>query len=245
MLSVSSELDHLTNSWILDSTCSYHMTPNKDWFNTYSQEILVLRWVMTLIHVPDLRKNLISLGTLDCNGFSYKSTSGVMKVSKGAMIVMKGQKLAGNIYKLLGTTIVGGVATAESESDSIVLWHMRLGHIDLVSYALITSIGDPTTFQEAIHSQEKSRRRGAMVEEIQERTIGCKWVYKKKEAVSEKEVLGLVAHFDMQLEKMDVKTTFLHGDLEELVYMVQPKGLFNLDKNTWSQGNGTSILTLT
>ena len=37
-------------------------------------------------------------------------------------------------------------------------------------------------------------------------------------------VLGLVAHFDMQLEQMDVKTTFLHGDLEELVYMVQPKG---------------------
>ena len=37
-------------------------------------------------------------------------------------------------------------------------------------------------------------------------------------------LLGLVAHFDMQLEQMDVKTTFLHGDLEELVYMVQPEG---------------------
>ena len=36
-----------------------------------------------------------------------------------------------------------------------------------------------------------------------------------------KTVLGSVAHFDMQLEQMDVKTTFLHGDLEELVYMVQ------------------------
>ena len=37
-------------------------------------------------------------------------------------------------------------------------------------------------------------------------------------------VLGLVSHFDMQLEKMDVKTTFLHGDLEELVYMVHLEG---------------------
>ena len=43
-----------------------------------------------------------------------------------------------------------------------------------------------------------------------------------------KTVLGLVAHFDMQLEQMDVKTTFLHGDLEELVYMVQPKGFIQL-----------------
>ncbi|KAL6316840.1 hypothetical protein AAG906_022510 [Vitis piasezkii] len=52
-----------------------------------------------------------------------------MKVSKGVMTVMKGQKLAGNIYKLLGSTVVGGVATVESESDNIVLWHMWLGHM--------------------------------------------------------------------------------------------------------------------
>ena len=64
-------------------------------------------------HVPDLRKNLISLGTLDCNGFNYKYTNGVMKVSKGVLTVMKGQKLARNIYKLMGTTIVGGAATVE------------------------------------------------------------------------------------------------------------------------------------
>ena len=29
----------------------------------------------------------------------------------------------------MDTTIVGGVATAESESNSTVLWHMRLGHM--------------------------------------------------------------------------------------------------------------------
>ncbi len=35
-------------------------------------------------------------------------------------------------------------------------------------------------------------------------------------------VLALVAHFDMALELMDVKTAFLHGDLEEQIYMEQP-----------------------
>ena len=50
-------------------------------------------------------------------------------MSKDAMIVMKRQKLAVNIYKLLGTTIVGGVATVEYELDSTVLWHMQLGHM--------------------------------------------------------------------------------------------------------------------
>ena len=37
-------------------------------------------------------------------------------------------------------------------------------------------------------------------------------------------VLSLVAYFDMELEQMDVKTTFLHGELEETIYMVQPEG---------------------
>ena len=35
MLLVSSSSNHLTDSWILDLAWSYHMTPNKNWFNTY------------------------------------------------------------------------------------------------------------------------------------------------------------------------------------------------------------------
>jgi len=36
--------------------------------------------------------------------------------------------------------------------------------------------------------------------------------------------MGLVAHFDLELHQMDVKTTFLNGDLFEEVYMVQHDG---------------------
>ena len=89
------------------------------------------------------------------------------------------------------------------------------------------------------------------------KTIDCKWVFKKKEAVSKKEeeifkarlvtngysqrhvidnnevfspivrhtsirtVLALVAHQDLKLEQLDA--TFLHGNLKEEIFMVQPE----------------------
>ena len=37
-------------------------------------------------------------------------------------------------------------------------------------------------------------------------------------------VLALVVSHDMHLEQMDVKTNFLHGALEEQIYMEQPEG---------------------
>ena len=37
-------------------------------------------------------------------------------------------------------------------------------------------------------------------------------------------IMALVAHFDMELHQMDVKTAFLNGDLNEEVYMMQPEG---------------------
>ena len=42
--------------------------------------------------------------------------------------------------------------------------------------------------------------------------------------VSIRIILSAVVHFDMELQQMDVKTTFLHGYLEDTIYMDQPEG---------------------
>ena len=37
-------------------------------------------------------------------------------------------------------------------------------------------------------------------------------------------LLALVTQMNMELVQLDVKTVFLHGDLEEEIYMTQPEG---------------------
>ena len=37
-------------------------------------------------------------------------------------------------------------------------------------------------------------------------------------------ILGLAASMNLELEQLDVKTAFLHGDLNEEIFMEQPEG---------------------
>ncbi|GKC36349.1 retrovirus-related pol polyprotein from transposon TNT 1-94 [Tanacetum coccineum] len=43
-------------------------------------------------------------------------------------------------------------------------------------------------------------------------------------------VLSIVAVKDLHLEQLDVKTSFLHGDLDEDIYMTQPEGFQSAGK---------------
>jgi hypothetical protein len=88
--------------------------------------------VRTLIyvrHVLELRKNLISLGVLDSTGYNCTSQGGVLKVSKGILVVMK-EKRIGNLYQPEGRTEVNQTVVASKDaSDCVSLWHQRLGNM--------------------------------------------------------------------------------------------------------------------
>ena len=43
-------------------------------------------------------------------------------------------------------------------------------------------------------------------------------------------LLALVAQCELELDQLDMKITFLHGDLDEEIYMIQPMGFKTADK---------------
>ena len=50
----------------------------------------IVRILANACHIPDLKRDLISLGTLKSNGYRYSAEGGVLKVFKRALVLMKG-----------------------------------------------------------------------------------------------------------------------------------------------------------
>ena len=75
----------------------------------------------------ELKKKIISLRVLDSCGHTFTCLSGILKVSKGALVVMKAHQ-KGNLYKLVGRTQVNYTTlVSEDDSRSTQLWNQRLG----------------------------------------------------------------------------------------------------------------------
>jgi hypothetical protein len=111
------------SSWVLDSACTFHICSHRDWFSYYVQyhagevvirdgstcEIIVIDSIYIQVHdgsikklidvhfVPKLKRNLISLSTLEAMGFNFAGIDGVLKVSRGNCIILKGNHL-NNLY---------------------------------------------------------------------------------------------------------------------------------------------------
>ncbi|KAG8481083.1 hypothetical protein CXB51_025814 [Gossypium anomalum] len=292
LLVTSVKNSKVSEEWILDSGCTFHMSPNRDWFTTYK--------------------------TVSEGVGTDTAKSGVLKISKGPLVVMKGQRKTTKLYVLQGSTVISDTTVVSSSlaNDNITkLWHMRLGHMnedgmlelskrglldeqgiwklkfcehyvfgkqkrvrftrgihntkgmleyihsnlwgpsrkrnkppkkyaeaDLVAYALnvaedIDVNQEPSILRWFAVKTQKSKEGSLGVEKLKYKARLVAKGYSQIPIVdftgvfspivkhsSIRALLGIVAMHDLELEQLDVKTTFLYGELEKDIYMQQPEG---------------------
>ena len=158
LLAVSDGESASSDDWILDSACTFHIFQHYHAFTSYTVvshgTVVVgngtpckvqgignvqirmfdgtIRTFGDVRHVPDLKRNLISLSTLDSKGYKFVGVGGVLKVLKGALVFLKGHKRYANLYVMEGSTVLGDAAvpsSTPSDADITKIWHMRLGHM--------------------------------------------------------------------------------------------------------------------
>jgi hypothetical protein len=159
ILSVDSPLD----SWVLDSGASFHTTAIREILENYvsgdfgkvyladgtALDVVGIGNVKIRIHadsvwklqkvrhVPELKKNLISVGQLDDEGHGIHFHGGKWKVSMGARIIALGEK-TGTLYMTTDMRDTIAIADASAEAD---LWHQRLGHMSEKGLKVMHSLG--------------------------------------------------------------------------------------------------------
>ncbi|GJU82743.1 putative RNA-directed DNA polymerase [Tanacetum coccineum] len=108
------------------------------------------------------------------------------------------------------------------------------------NYLLVTENGEPKSYSEALSSKESVQWKKVINKEISSLEKHQTWFLvrlpSRKKALqivkmtTIKLVLSIVAVKDLHLEKLDVKTFFLHGDPDEYIYVTQPKGFQSVGK---------------
>ncbi|RDY03371.1 hypothetical protein CR513_13054, partial [Mucuna pruriens] len=137
--------------WIIDSGATLHVTPRKEFFTSYtSGDFGVLKMgndgVTKVIsvgdvslqtntgmqlcfrevqHALDIRFNLISVHMLDNGGYDNHFGHGKWKLTKGNLVVARGEKF----FKLYWTKALVAKDSVNAMDMEASLWHRRLSHI--------------------------------------------------------------------------------------------------------------------
>ncbi|KAM1052978.1 hypothetical protein ACFX2C_000527 [Malus domestica] len=138
--------------WIFDNGASFHATSKQEFFSTYKEgdfgivkmgnesysKILGIGdicrrtnlgcqlMLKDVRHIPDIRLNLISIGTLDRQGYYHHIGKEKLKLTKGLMVVARA-RLCCTLYRS-NTKVLKGELNAVDDS-SLDLWHKRLGYM--------------------------------------------------------------------------------------------------------------------
>ena len=89
-----------------------------------------IRTIGEVWHVNGLKNNLLSLGQIDSHRYKTHVENEIIKIVKGALVLMKAEKIGSNQFMLKGETLQKADAYVTSNGEkSTMIWHLKLGHM--------------------------------------------------------------------------------------------------------------------
>jgi len=71
----------------------------------------VVRNLIYVRYLPQMKKNIISVGPVESKGLRVTFENGILEITKGSMVVMKSVRDK-NLYYLKGSTVTGALAAS-------------------------------------------------------------------------------------------------------------------------------------
>jgi len=102
--------------WALDMGSTYHICPRRELFASFKlvgKSTIrirmydgILRNLKEVRYIPSMTKNIISIGALEVEGLRWTIGEGVLKMSSGSLVILKGIR-RNNVYYLMSSVVTG------------------------------------------------------------------------------------------------------------------------------------------
>ncbi|KAE8728215.1 L-aspartate oxidase [Hibiscus syriacus] len=148
------------DTWLIDSGATYHTTSRRELFHHFEPVS-----GGSVYSCNDHALDIVGVRTIKLKMYdgTIKIVRDIRHVFRGALVVLKGEKITTNLYMLKGETLLEAKASVAScSSDSAMLWNQKLGHMSeqgmkvLVEQKLLPGLTKERRYQKTVQSGEHS-----------------------------------------------------------------------------------------
>lgn len=157
--------------WLTDSGASRHMTYRRDWITNYRpnkdggkvslgdgeecniagegvayiEKYVNGSWcdarIENVLHIPNLKKNLFSVGACTKKGFEVNFKNEYVNIVRERKVIASGVKQDNDIYRMLFRIPQVRAEEANVSEHNLRVWHERLGHVDKRAIRVLVNNG--------------------------------------------------------------------------------------------------------